>query len=116
MLSFVALSAGALVSCGGGNSNPNQLNVICLDKGYGKEWIEVAKTRWEAANPDYKINLQAVADAPALIKQHLASSKNQDDLYISVGADWKTYASQGKFANLDSFIDETVDGVKVKEK
>lgn len=33
-----------------------------------------------------------------------------------MGNSWKTYAAQGKFANLDDLMEEEVDGVKIKNK
>lgn len=128
LMPFVALGTISLSSCGlfGGGSgqltdssgNPilGQLNVIALDSGYGSEWINNAVAKWEEENPGYKVNLTASKDAKALINKHMASSKNNDDLYISVGTDWRSYAAQGKFLQIDDLLEEEVDGLKIKDK
>ncbi|MDE7329874.1 MAG: extracellular solute-binding protein, partial [Clostridia bacterium] len=93
------------------------LNVVCLSKGYGNGWIKTIAEKFEEEHPGYTVNLEnAIAEAPALIKSNINSKNNIDDLYISVGNDWKTYAAQGKFAPLDDLIEAEVDGVKIKDK
>jgi len=108
--------AVSLSGCGTTTNDPSTLNVICLNAGYGSTWIKSLASTWEAANPNYKINLNASYDAPTLIQQHLASKNNTDDLYISVGASWKSYAAQDKFLSLDDLLSDTVDGKTVKER
>lgn len=115
LTSVAALSMVGLASCTQ-QSDPNTLNIVCLNKGYGRGWIDEIVAKWEEQNPDYKVNLVAESDASSIIDSHLASKNNTDDLYISVGAKWRTYAASGKLLALDDLLEETVDGVKVKEK
>ncbi len=115
----VLLCVGAtlsFVACNKTEDDANTLNVVVLNKGYGKDWIEELKRIFEEQNPGYTVKLEAVATASDLISSHLASRDNVDDLYISVGNDWMTYAAQGKFASLDDLLEEEVDGVKIKDK
>ena len=120
----ILTSLAALLACAsvtgcslfGKKTDKNALNVICLNLGYGKEWIEEAVKVWEAENPDYKVNLNASPDARSLITSDFAKSNNEDDVYISNGTDWRSYAGQGKLLELDSFLEETVDGMKVLDK
>lgn len=98
------------------SSDPNVLNIICLDKGYGSDWINTIADKFEEENEGYTVKVTATAEAGSLITSHLNSKNNTDDLYISVGSSWKTYAAQGKFASLDDLLEDTVDGVKVKDK
>lgn len=102
-----------LTSCG---EESDALTIICLDAGYGVSWIEKVKDQFVEANPGVNVDVKTYYEANELITQHLASRKNKDDLYIAVGATWKENAAQGKFADLTDFLEETVDGVKVKEK
>ena len=115
LMGVAAFSFAALSACSPTNDD-NVLNIVCLNKGYGRGWIDEIKAKWEEQNPGYTVNLTAEADAPNIIDSHLASKRNTDDLYISVGSKWRTYAASGKFLELDSFLEEEVDGKKVKEK
>ena len=116
-LSIAALGVGALTSCGNTVVNDAKtLNIICLNLGYGREWIDELVSVWEKENPDYKIHLDATSSANDLINKHLYSKDNIDDLYIGNSKSWKSYALKGKLLELDSFLDETVDGMKVIDK
>ncbi len=110
------LSIGTLVSCNKTKNDENTLNIVCLNKGYGDTWIKNLKEIWEKDNPNYKINLQATSTAASTISKNINSKSNTDDLYISVGNEWKTYAARGSFLALDDFILEEVDGTKIKDK
>ncbi len=113
----VASVPAAFTGCGGAKNDPNVLNIVALNAGYGKEWITTLAKKFEEDHPGYKVDLSNVIyQAPSLITSHINSKNNIDDLYISVGTSWKTYAAQGKFAALDDLLDETVDGVKVIDK
>jgi ABC-type glycerol-3-phosphate transport system substrate-binding protein len=93
------------------------LNIVCLNQGYGDQWIKTIAQKFEEENPGYTVNLDNVTpNAATLINSHIYSKKNTDDLYISVSSSWKAYASAGKFASLDDLLTDTVDGVTVKEK
>lgn len=113
---ILVLSSLALTGCGKKPNDLKTLNIICLNLGYGDIWIKNAVAKWESENPDYKVNLTASEDAASLISRNMASSNNTDDLYISVGTDWKTYAAKGAFLSLDDLIEEEVDGIKIKDK
>ena len=112
----VLLSLTTLAGCDKTQNDPTTLNIVCLNLGYGDTWIKNAVAKWEDENPDYKVNLQASEDAKSLISRNMASSHNTDDLYISVGTDWRTYAASGALLPLDDLIEEEVDGIKIKEK
>ena len=112
-----ALSPAVLAGCGGVKDDPTVLNIVALNAGYGKQWLETLAEKFESEHEGYTVNLDnAIYEAGSLINSHINSRNNVDDLYICVGNDWKTYASSGKFAALDDFLDETVDGMKVKDK
>lgn len=112
-----ALSAVALAGCNTVKNDPTVLNIVALNAGYGKQWLETLAKRFEDEHEGYTVNLDnAIYEAGQLISSHINSKNNTDDLYICVGNDWKTYASAGKFAKLDGFLDETVDGMKIKDK
>lgn len=105
----------ALTSCGP-TSDPNTLNIICYSAGYGSEWIDEIKNQFVLEHPEVTVNIKAIYEAQSLIDSHLGSTRNDDDLYISVSSTWKSYAAQGYFANLDDFLLEEVDGVTIKDK
>lgn len=105
-----------LAGCNKNKNDANTLNVVYFNKGFGAEWINEAKDIWESENPGYKINLNATSDARAVITSDMAKRNNTDDVYISNGTEWKTYAAQEKLLRLDDLLEETVDGMKVKDK
>ena len=116
-LSVAALAAGGLTACGNKVVNDAKtLNIICLNLGYGRDWIDELVSVWEAENPEYKIHLEASSSANDLINKHLYSKDNVDDLYIGNSKNWKSYALKGKLLALDDFLNETVDGMTVKNK
>ena len=116
LLGAVAIGSVALTGCGKKENKSDVLNIICLNRGYGDAWIRSLISTWEEQNPGYTVHLDAVAVADDLIKNHIYSKNNIDDLYIGNSKDWKTYASQGKLLSLDDFMDEKVDGVTVRDK
>ena len=117
ILPLVALlAAGVATGCGGSEKDDNKLRIVVLNAGYGDTWIKELEKKFEANNPDIDVDVEALYEANSLIKSHLESRNNKDDIYISVGTDWKSYAAQGYFASLDDLLEETVDGVTVKEK
>ncbi|MBR0295279.1 MAG: extracellular solute-binding protein [Bacilli bacterium] len=116
LLPFVVGATTLLTSCGSTKNDENTLNVICLNAGWGAEWIQEAVKIWEKQNPDYKVNLNATRDAKSLITGNIYKSGNVDDVYISIGSDWKRYAGGGRLLELDDLMNETIDGVLVKDK
>lgn len=116
-LLLVAASMGllSLGSCSNTTSS-DTLNIICLNASYGDEWIKELVSKYEAKH-DVKVSLTTSYNASQLISSHLSSSKNKDDLYIYLDTTWKTNAAQGKFAELDDFLNEEVSsGITVKDK
>lgn len=111
---LATVSVLPLFACNTNNNDVNTLNIICVDKGYGTEWIKTIADKY-TKDTGVNVNITPSADAKSLISSHLASKNNIDDIYINVDAGWKGYASADKFANLDSLLDETVDGEKVKD-
>ncbi len=105
----------ALVACKPKNDK-NTLNVVCLDKGYGTEWIQPIIDKFVEENPGYKVKLEASGGAKNLIKTHIEARNNVDDLYLCVGADWMGYAFDGLLADIGDILDDEVDGIKVKDK
>lgn len=104
-------------ACGGGkNNDPNTLNIVCLNKGYGDAWINTIARKFESEHEGVKVDVNCSAKADELIEKNLASGYNTDDLYICVGGEWKMSAIRGKFAQLDDIMDDEVDGVPLKEK
>lgn len=112
---LAVLSVFALASCGPKNDE-HTLNIVCLNKGYGREWIDTLVEKFKADHPGYDVNLEATSSAKTLINSHINSRNNIDDLYISVGSDWMSYARQGKLAQLDDIMTDTVDGKQLKDK
>ena len=114
-IAIITLCFFVLAGCGS-TKDDNKLRIIVRNAGYGESWIRVLETKFESDHPEIDVDITALYDANTLINSHLESSKNQDDLYISIGADWKSYAAQGYFASLDDLLDDEVDGVTVKDK
>lgn len=112
---LTVLALVTLVACNKKN-DPTALNIVCLNKGYGKEWIEEIVAKWESEHEGYTVKLTAAASAGELINRNINSKNNIDDLYISVGTNWFTYARKGLFASLDDIMNDKVDGVALRDK
>lgn len=115
LIPTLILGSALCYSCSN-KSDGDTLKIICLDASYGTEWIDKIVEDYQKENSDIKISVEKVYNAQSLIEQHLSSSKNNDDIYISVGANWKYNAASGKFLELDSLLEEEVDGIKIKNK
>ena len=116
MSTLAVLLIGGMISGCNKDDNANTLNIVVLNAGYGDAWIKDLEAKFEATHEGIDVSVNAIYEANQLIEKNLGSKKNEDDLYISVGGNWKSYAAQGKFLDLTSFLEETVDGVKVKDK
>lgn len=114
-LSLACISTLSLAtSCG--DSGKTKLKIIALEASYGITWIEELEKEFEKLHPEIDVDLTTSYSAGSLIESHLNSSNNPDDLYISVGTNWKTNAAEGYFASLDELLEDTVDGVTIKDK
>lgn len=88
-----ASACASLAGCGGKGSD--YLEVVVLSAGYGDEWIEDIRAKFEEET-GIKVHLTAEYDVRPIISSHMASKKNDDDLYIATDTAWKTYAAQKK--------------------
>ena len=116
LFSASLLGVTAMTGCSGKKNDENTLNIVCLNLGYGRDWIDELVKVWLEQNPGKKVNLDATADATGVIQKHLYDKNNIDDLYIGNTSSWKTYALRGKLLELDDFLNEEVDGIKVVDK
>lgn len=117
LLTSLASLSLPLFSCGESNDNdPKTLNVVLYNAGWGDEWLNDVKAKWESKNEGYSVNITSKYEVNTLISRRLSSKNNTDDLYISTDSIWKNYAAQGKFAALDDLMDEEVDGTKFIDK
>lgn len=113
------LVSTVLASCNNNTTNEKELKIVYYSAGYGEKWINDLVSIFEKNHEGVKVNLEASYNAESIIRQNLNSSRNSDDLYISTGSTWKSYAATGKFADLTDFLNETVDStsnITVKDK
>ena len=115
LLLLVMLAAFTVTSCKK-NKNDKVLRIVVKSAGFGNEWIYELEKVFEAKYPEYDVQITAEYDANSIIQKHLESKDNNDDLYISVGSEWKSYAAQGYFAELDSYLDDPVDNTTLEGK
>ena len=118
-LCLVALAVGtviSLTSCGGDEESDNKLRIILRNGGFGDSWIYELEKIFEAEHPEIDVDITSLNEANSLIQNHLESKNNQDDIYISIGNDWKSYAAQGYFAELDEYLDDPVDNTTLEGK
>ena len=97
-------------------TNDNKLRIIVRNAGFGDTWIYELEAIFEAQHPEIDVDITSEYDVNTLIKKNLESSKNLDDIYISIGNEWKSYAAEGYFAELDEYLNDVVDGVALKDK
>ena len=110
---LLCVSSGLLAGCSDGN-DANTLNVVCLKRGYGADWINKAVELFEEQNPGYKVNLNMTASAQTLFEGNIKKENNVDDIYISTGVQWREVANY--LLPIDDIIEQEVDGVKLKDK
>lgn len=111
-----AIMIPSITSCGGSEFDSNTLKIVVRSAGFGADWVYEVAESFKETHPEVTVDITDDYNANNIIDSHLASSKNDDDLYISVGSEWKSYAARGKFAELDDLLNETVDGVTLREK
>lgn len=113
---LLVIGAVLTVAACGPKNDEHVLNIVVLDKGYGTTWIDPIVDEFKNQNPGYDVKLERSATAGDLINNHINGRNNVDDLYISVGASWLTYAQKGLLAELDDIMDDEIDGVALKDK
>ncbi|MDE7295750.1 MAG: extracellular solute-binding protein [Clostridia bacterium] len=117
MTAAIGLCAISSCFCACAEKNdPNTLNVICYDGGYGSTWLDKTIEIFEQTHEGYKVNPTYNKNASVTIKTNIDRNNNIDDLYISVGIDWQSYAAKGQLAPLDDLYEREVDGIKIKDK
>lgn len=112
---LAVLTTVTLLGCGE-EKEDNKLRIIVRNAGFGDSWIYELEKVFEAEHPEVDVDITSLYEANTLIKNHLESKKNNDDIYISIGNDWKSYAAQGYFAELDAYLDDPVDDTTLKGK
>ena len=110
------LCATILCGCSSKKDDPNTLNLVVYDGGYGSQWIYDLVDIFESENEGYKVNATVSKNAATIITTNMSKNNNTDDLYISVNIDWDMYAPQGKLASLDDLYESQVDGIIFKNK
>ena len=103
LILIASLTAVALLGCSE-DQEDNKLRIIVRNAGFGDSWIYELEKIFEETHEGIDVDITSLYEANTLIKNHLESKKNKDDLYISVGNDWKQYAAQGYFAELDEYL------------
>ena len=103
LILIASLTAVTLFGCDEPEED-NKLRIILRTAGFGDSWIYELERIFEESHPDVDVEITSLYEANTLIKNHLESKKNNDDLYISIGNDWKSYAAQGYFAELDEYL------------
>ena len=68
------MAAMSLVGCNKNKNDASVLNVVCLNLGYGREWIDEAVKIWEGENPGFKVKLEASGDARSIITSDLSKT------------------------------------------
>ena len=115
LILIASLTAVALLGCSE-DQEDNKLRIIVRNAGFGDSWIYELEKIFEETHEGIDVDITSLYEANTLIKNHLESKKNKDDLYISVGNDWKQYAAQGYFAELDEYLDDQVDDTTLAGK
>ena len=115
LILIASLTAVTLLGCDEPEED-NKLRIIVRNAGFGDSWIYELEKIFEETHEGVDVDITSLYEANTLIKNHLESKKNNDDLYISIGNDWKSYAAQGYFAELDEYLEDPVDDTTLKGK
>ncbi len=112
----VLLCFSLFAGCNKKQNDPDTLNIVVYDGGYGSDWLYSLIDIFEKDHPGKKVNPTLSKNAQTIISRNMNSKDNIDDLYISIKVDWEIYAPQGKLASLDPVFESTVDDVKIADK
>ncbi len=113
-----ALSCGLLAGCGGQGTEKGVLTIRYYTGGFGDEWLESAREKFLAANPDVKdIKLYSDSQLRSTAVTYLTS--NTPDIIMSQNLSWASFVSQGLIEPIDDVYESEVvtsDGnVKIKD-
>lgn len=113
-----ALACGMLAGCGGKGSKEGVLTIRYFTGGFGDAWLESAKEKFLAANPDVKdIELKSDSNLRSTAVTYLKS--NTPDIIMSQNLSWSSFVSQGLLEPIDEVYDTEVatsDGnIKIKD-
>lgn len=104
--------------CGGGRDS-NTLEIRYFVGGFGPEWMQSAKEKFEKANPGVTVKPVEDQNIKTSIATYLKSGRQLSDIYFTQDCDWQYFVTQGWVEPLDDVFDTEVsklDGTKVKIK
>ena len=117
-LGLASVSMASMVACGGGGKggdgySEDVIEISYWSSGYGTSYLSKVIKAFEADNPGLTVSLSS-SSAVTTGDIYNRADDSTTDLYISVMDDYLAYTEY--LEPLDSVLDMTVDGVKVKDK
>lgn len=118
----------SLVACGGaagdkaqGSSENKVLKISAFEGGYGNEYWEELKTKFEAANEGVTVELTVKSNLEEVIRPQIQSGNVPDLVYLATGREealTETFIKEQSLHDLSNMLEKTVPGenVKVKDK
>ena len=80
----LSFSVFSFVACGRGekaSNDPNSLDIVCLNRGYGIDWINALIAEYQAQNPDVKITFKSEVEDTTMTAA--LESNAEYDLYFT---------------------------------
>ena len=118
----------SLVACGGaagdkaeGSGENKVLKIAAFEGGYGKEYWETLKEKFEAANEGVTVELTVKSNLEEVIRPQIQSGNVPDLVYLATGREdalTETFIKEQSLHDLSNMLEKTVPGenVKVKDK
>lgn len=92
------------------------LTIRYFEGGYGTEWLTYALKNFKRENEGFKYKLIPDNTITTSITTYLKSGKNLSDIYMTQGANWAEWVSQGYLANLNDVYESEVETSLGKKK
>ena len=118
----------SLVACGGaagdkaeGSGENKVLKIAAFEGGYGKEYWETLKEKFEAANEGVTVELTVKSNLEEVIRPQIQSGNVPDLVYLATNREealTETFIKEQSLHDLSNMLEKTVPGenVKVKDK
>ena len=118
----------SLVACGGaagdkaeGSGENKVLKIAAFEGGYGKEYWETLKEKFEAANEGVTVELTVKSNLEEVIRPQIQSGNVPDLVYLATGREealTETFIKEQSLHDLSNMLEKTVPGenVTVKDK
>lgn len=106
-----------LVACGEKKRNENVLRISFAEAGYGRNWLENLKAKFEEENEGITVELDGNPNMTANAGPKIENNRDLSDIYFLLETNWQRWATAGYLANLDDVYETIIeDNLTMKDK